>query len=125
MKKLLFTFSLAVLGLSCYAQIYTRIKYYDKFDDEVKSEQRKTLITKTDSTFVIEEKGKQPVAYYIIEGTTRGSKDEIVNLINNIYGYQESWCVVRYDKIDKYREAQHNYYLDQTEANYQKVQAYW
>ena len=62
MKKILFTLVFALYGIVCNAQLFKTIKYYDKFDDEVKVEQRKTLITKTDSsTFVIEEKGKQPI----------------------------------------------------------------
>lgn len=52
MKKHLFTLIFVLASLSCNAQIYKSIKYYDKFDDEIKTEQRKTLITKTDSTFI-------------------------------------------------------------------------
>ena len=120
MKKYLFTLLFAWIGIACNAQIYKTIKYYDKFDDEVKSEQHKTLITKTDSTFVIEEKGRIPITYYIlnpVEQGTRGSKDEIVNLINNVYGYEETWCVVRSDMMPKYREALQQMLVDYSEAN--------
>ena len=128
MKKYLFTLFLTLIGLSGYSQIYKSIKHYDKFDDVVKSEQRKTLITKTDSAFIVEEKGKAPVVYYILNsviGGTRGSKDDIVNLINNIYGYEETWCVVRNDMLKAYQEAQFNYILDPSKENMEKIQPFW
>ena len=128
MKKQLFTLIFVFAGLYCNAQIYKSIKYYDKFDDVLKTEQRKTLITKTDSTFIVEEKGKNPVVYYILNAVsqgTKGSKDEIVNLIDNVYGYEETWCVVRNDMMEKYREAQYNYYLDDSRTNLEKLQTYW
>ena len=109
MKKLFafLVFNFIVLGN--YAQvIYKKVVHYDKFDDVIKLEERKTLITQTDSTFIIEEKGKVPVIYYILnqskEGTL-GSKDEIVNLVNDVYGYQTTWCVVKYDQVEEYRNA--------------------
>lgn len=106
MKKVLTTlFFLLLFTLVTNAQIYTSISYYDKFDDVIKKEQRKTLIEKTDTTFIIEEKGKKPVVYYIlnqVEELTSGSKSNIVNLIGNVYGYQEGWCLVRYDLLDQY-----------------------
>lgn len=129
MKKILFTIVLAFTGIVCNAQLFKSIKYYDKFDDEVKLEQRKTLINKTDSsTFVIEEKGKLPVEYYIINPVkdgTRGSKDEPVNLVANVYGYEETWCVVRSDMLNDYLVAQRNYYEDSSKANMEKVMHFW
>lgn len=112
MKKVLTTlFFLHLFTLVSNAQIYTSVAYYDKFDDVIKKEQRKTLIEKTDSTFIIEEKGKAPVVYYIlnlVEEGTRGSKDNVVNLINNVYGYETAWCLIRYDLLDKYNEIYQN-----------------
>lgn len=128
MKKYLFTLFISLIGLSSSAQIYKSIKYFDKFDDVVKTDHRKTLITKTDSTFIVEEKGKNPIVYYILNVVfdgTKGSKDEIVNLINNVYGYQETWCVVRYDMLEKYREARYNYYVDDSKENMEKLQKFW
>ena len=129
MKKILFIIVFALTGIVCNAQLYKSIKYYDKFDDEVNVEQRKTLITKTDSsTFVIEEKGKQPVEYYIlnvVQDGTRGSKDEPVNLVANVYGYEETWCVVRSDMLNDYLEANSNYYLDASKSNLDKLQHFW
>ena len=105
MKKIILSTIYALISLSCNAQIYTSVKYLDKFDDAIKVEQRKSLISKTDSTFVIEEKGKKPVVYYIINSIssgTRGSKDDVVNLVGNVYGYEETWCVVRSDMYDNF-----------------------
>ena len=106
MKKVLTTlFFLHLFTLVSNAQIYTSVAYYDKFDDVIKKEQRKTLIEKTDTTITIEEKGKAPVVYYILEQEellTKGSKGNIVNLIDNVYGYQEGWRLVRYDLLDQY-----------------------
>ena len=128
MKKHLFTLIFVLASLSCNAQIYKSIKYYDKFDDEIKTEQRKTLITKTDSTFIIEEKGKNPIVYFILNAlsqATKGSKDEIVNLVNDVYGYEETWCVVRSDMLEKYREADHTCFLDDSKENIEKLQKFW
>ena len=128
MKKTILSLVFALTCLVCNAQLYKSIVYYDKFDDVVKTEQRKTLVQKTDTTFVIEEKGKQPVVYFIlnaVEQGTRGSKDEPVNLVANVYGYQETWCVVRYDKLKEYLDAYYNYILDSSEANQRKVGSYW
>lgn len=129
MKKYLLTLFLVLIGLSSNAQIFKSIKYYDKFDDEIKLDQRKTLITKTDSsTFVIEEKGKQPVEYYIlnvVQEGTKGSKDEPVNLVASVYGYEESWCVVRSDMLKDYLEASRAYSLDSSKSNMDKMMHFW
>ncbi|WP_155808462.1 hypothetical protein [Xylanibacter brevis] len=129
MKKYLLAFILVLAGLSSNAQIYKSIQYYDKFDDEIKLEHRKTLISKTDSsTFVIEEKGKKPVEYYILNSVadgTRGSKDEPVNLVASVYGYEESWCVVRSDMLNDYLEAARAYSLDSSKEKMDKLMHFW
>lgn len=105
--------------------LYKVINYYDKFDDELKVEQRKTLISKEDSsTFVIEEKGKEPVKYYIImpvEEKTMGLKDEPVNIVGRVYGYQEAWYIVRYDDLVEFVDAYGIYKQDPSEPNQSKV----
>ena len=129
MKKYLISFLFALIGLSSNAQIFRSVRYYDKFDDEIKLEQRKTLITQTDSsTFVIEEKGKEPVEYYILNPVPNGkigSKDEPANLVASVYGYEESWCVVREDMLNDYLEASRAYSLDSSKSNMDKLQHYW
>lgn len=128
MKKILLISLFGLIGVICNAQIYTNIQYYDKFDDALKTEQRKTLITKTDSTFVVEEKGKQPIVYYIlneVSAGTEGSKDDIVNLVGDVYGYQTSWCVVRSDLYKKYLDAYSKFLFDSSEENMKAVQPFW
>ena len=127
MKKLL-TLLFSLVALASYSQIFKTIEYYDKFDDSLKKEVRKTLITKTDSTFVIEEKGKAPVVYYIlndIPDENDGSKDNIVNLIGDVYGYQKSWCIVLPNEIEDYRKAFRDYVLERTDENKDKMKKYW
>lgn len=97
MRKI--TFLLLVLfAFSANAQIFNHKRVLDKFDDDVLSKRVKTLITKDDTSFTIEEKGGKPETYIVINFAnynSAGSKDSIVNLINNVYGYQECWCVVK------------------------------
>lgn len=127
MKKLV---ALVVFGLCTLygkAQLYTKISYYDKFDDVIKQEVRKTLITKTDSTIVIEEKGKDPVVYYIeniTEPLTKGTKDEPANLVANVYGYETTWLLVREDQLDDYYDV---FYRLSEEPDKRKSQllSYW
>ena len=105
MKKIISTIVLCITVLTTNAQLFTSIRHYDKFDDVVKEETHKTIITKTDSTFVIEEKGRTPKVYYIINYASylkMGDKDDIVNLTNNVYGYQEGWCVIKNVDKEKY-----------------------
>ena len=89
------------------AQIYTTVKYLDKFDDVVKEQTIKTIIEKTDTTFIIETKGKEPVEYVIVVNNilnSVGSEDETVNLFDNIYGYQESWFVMTRNDFNRWRD---------------------
>ncbi len=129
MKKYLITLVLALGALASNAQLYKSIEYYDKFDDVIKTEQRKTLITKTDSsTLIIEEKGKKPVEYYILNEVpdgTRGTKDEPVNLVANLYGYETTWCMIRYELLDEYLELHTNYLLNPTKTDIEKLKHYW
>lgn len=106
MKRIKLTFLLGLIGYVCNAQIYSRIMYCDKFDDVVKSENVKTLITQTDSTFIIEVKGREPVEYWIsskIKEASKGDKENIVDLTEkNVYGYEECWAVFEKKDKDKY-----------------------
>lgn len=130
MRKLISFIAFSCIALACSAQslLFNEINYYDKFDDVLKKETRKTLITKNDSTFVIEEKGKEPVKYYILNiiGTNcMGSKDNIVNLVGNVYGYQQTWCLVRYDMLTKYNESYNNYVNVSSEENMNELSKFW
>lgn len=95
MKKFLFLILTALVTVAADAQIFTYKVIRDKFDDVVSECEIKTLIAKNDTTFIIEEKGNEPVTYKILfEDESMGSKDNIVQLVGNVYGYQESWGVI-------------------------------
>lgn len=105
MKKILI-FVLCLLPLFSYGQVYSSIMYFDKFDDLTKEEKVKTLVTQTDSTFVIETKGRTPQIYYIVNYApynSMGSKEDVVNLTGNIYGYQDCWCIIKEEDVETYK----------------------
>lgn len=107
MKKFFIILILSFIPFFSNAQIYTSIKYLDKFDDEIKIENIKTIVEKTDSTFIVETKGKKPVEYVVFMNNISnsvGSDDETVNLFDNVYGYQESWYVMTRDDFNKWRD---------------------
>ena len=111
MKKFLIIILSLLFGFQLFGQsrIYSKIKYLDKFNDEIKIENIKTIVERTDSTFIVETKSKNPVIYYILNILDcAGDKDNIVNLVANVYGYQTCWCVVRSDMIDGYAETYFN-----------------
>lgn len=104
MKRIILLF-LMVIALSANAQIFTHKRVLDKFDDVILDKDQKTLIEKTDSTFIVEEKGKEPVTYVILnfaEYNSMGDKDNIVNLVENVYGYQECWSVILASDAEEY-----------------------
>lgn len=102
MKKVL-VLILGLIPFFGYGQIYSSTIYLDKYDDLVSEKNEKTLIEKTDSTFIIDTKGKTPKVYFILaKYDSVGDKDNIVNLIDDIYGYQESWYVIRNEDKDDY-----------------------
>ena len=95
MKKFLILILTTLLTVAADAQIFTYKVIRDKFDDVVSECEIKTLITKNDTTFIIEEKGNEPVTYKILfEHESMGSKDNIVQLVGNVYGYEESWGAI-------------------------------
>lgn len=108
MKKILFVLLFAIMAVGIDAQIYSRIEYRDKFDVNIKVENTKVLITKTDSTFTIEKRGFKPTTYYILNELsdyTIGDRNNIVDLTGtSAYGYQETWCVIRVEDIENYRK---------------------
>lgn len=108
MKRFLTILILSFITLFANAQIYTSVKYLDKFDDVVKEQTIKTIVQKTDSTFIVETKGKELVEYIIVMNNffnSAGSEDETVNLFDNIYGYQESWIVMTRDEHNKWLDS--------------------
>lgn len=109
MKKFLIIILSLLLECQLFGQsrIYSKIKYLDKFDDEVKIENIKTIVERTDSTFVVETKGKEPIEYVCVMNNifnSAGSDDETINLFDNVYGYQESWYVMTREDFNKWRD---------------------
>lgn len=83
------------------------------------------------SIIIVEEKGKDPVVYYIedvLESDIKGSKEDPVNLVADVYGYQTTWTVVREDQWEKYNEACLKYTLDTPENSdeiLKEISSYW
>ena len=95
MKKFLILILTTLVFAVADAQIFTQKEIRDKFNDVVSKREIKTLITKNDTAIIIEEKGKEPVTYKVLfEFDSNGSEDNIVRLVNNVYGYEKSWIVV-------------------------------
>lgn len=127
MKKIFTIILVCFAALSVNAQLFTKIRYYDKFDDIVKEETHKTLVTKTDSTFIIEEKGREPKVYYILNEApygTSGDKDNVVNLINNVYGYQTTWCVIKNEDKERYF-IDYNKIIESKNRDFKLLSKYW
>lgn len=103
MKKFLILILTTLVFAVADAQIFTHKMILDKFDDVVSKREIKTLITKNDTAIIIEEKGKEPVTYKVLfEFDSKGSEDNIVRLVDNVYGYQEDWWVILEKDIKDY-----------------------
>ena len=89
MKKFLILILTTLVFAVADAQIFTQKEIRDKFNDIISKREIKTLITKNDTAIIIEEKGKEPVTYKVLfEFDSEGSKDNIVQLVGNVYGCQ-------------------------------------
>ena len=103
MKKFLILILTTLVFAVADAQIFTQKEIRDKFNDVVSKREIKTLITKNDTAIIIEEKGKKSVTFKILnEIGFNGNKDNIVQLIGNVYGYEEYWCVILEKDIKDY-----------------------
>ena len=117
MKKILLCFLFSFVCIISNAQIYNTIEYLDKFDDVIKQENVKTLVTETDSTFIFETKGRKPKIYYILKIDENGfigdaNENNHERIINNVFGYQERYLVsdIPYNKfiiLDKNEQRKH------------------
>lgn len=117
---------------SANAQVFNHIEKMDKFDDVVYSKTAKSLISFNDSIIVIEEKGKPAMQYDIInyaDYNSMGSKGEIVNLVGNVYGYQDCWCVIKHEDAEAYGKIVSKYILEAFEnegnASTDELGKYW
>ena len=103
MKKFLILILTTLVFAVADAQIFTQKQIRDKFDDVVSKREIKTLITKNDTAIIIEEKGKKSVTFKILnEIGFNGNKDNIVQLVGNVYGYEECWCVILEKDVKDY-----------------------
>lgn len=103
MKKFLILILTTLVFAVADAQIFTQKTIRDKFDDVVSKREIKTLITKNDTAIIIEEKGKKSVTYLILsEIKSMGSKDNIVQLVGNVYGYEKQWVVILEKDVKDY-----------------------
>ena len=103
MKKFLILFLTTLVFTVADAQIFTHKMILDKFDDVVSECEIKTLITKNDTAIIIEEKGKKSVTFKILNVVGfNGSKDNIVQLVGNDYGYEECWYVILEKDVKDY-----------------------
>lgn len=103
MKKFLILILTTLVFAVADAQIFTQKTIRNKFDDVVSKREIKTLITKNDTAIIIEEKGKEPVTFKILNVIGfDGSKDNIVQLVGNVYGYEERWCVILEKDVKDY-----------------------
>lgn len=110
MKKFITTSLIAFWALAMSAQgIYTRVKKYDKFDDVIYEKTIKTLVTKTYDKIIFETKGSKPVEYYYFDSRLFaahiGSRDSLVNLVNDIYGYEDRYNVFPTDTMEVVRNS--------------------
>lgn len=108
MKKLIFSICFVLTSIVVNAQgIYTKVTKYDKFDDVEWEKTIKTLITKTDTTFVIETKGSKPKTYRYIDSpffsTHEGSRDSLSNIVADVWGYESQYTVITEETIEEVR----------------------
>lgn len=106
MRKIL-TAILVVITMSINAQIFTQKTVIDKFDDVEFTKELKSIIDKSDSTIVLEEKGGNKAIFVILnplEINCAGRADSIVNIVGNVYGYQECWSTVLAEDASEYMQ---------------------
>lgn len=126
MKRVFIIFTLLLsIALKADSQIYTSKCVMDKFDDVLLAKELKTIITQTDSTFIIEEKGNTPTEYIILTSCVSfGSANNIVNLVDNIYGYDEGWIIALKKDITKKYIAVHRVVTTQYTHTYEN-ELFW
>lgn len=126
MKKLLLSLLFLISALSVSAQIFDTLEKRDKFDDVLKREDIKTLISIGDTVITIETKGRKAQDYIIINEApynSMGDEDNIVNLINDVWGYQKCWTVVSAEDINLYRSDYRKVMKD--ELPMETMKKYW
>lgn len=126
MKRVFIVFTLLLsIVLKVDAQIYTYKCVLDKFNDVLLEKDLKTLVTQTDSMFIIEEKGSVPIEYIVLTSSySNGSSSNIVNLVDDVYGYEEGWIIALKKDITKKYIALHRVVTTQYSHEY-KNELFW
>lgn len=89
MKKIItLVILLTITSLSYGQSIYNTIIKVDKFHDIIHSVEKKTIISLTDTVITIETKGQLPYYYIVEDMIAIGSKEEPVNLVDDLWGYE-------------------------------------
>lgn len=128
MKKILFLLVFSCISFLAYSQIYKRVCFLDRNDNILKRGEYITKIYQTDTTFIIDDKKEGTTIYYIldrVQNITIGNRNYVVDLGNNVLGYQEGWCVVKYDKLPEYNELYKKYMSGSYEVTVRNLQKYW
>ena len=106
MKILSFLFCIMLSVTANAQQVFSHITKLDKFDDTVWTRDSKTIITRTDSTIVIETKGKEPEVYWYVDyplvSDHSGSKDKLENLVDDIWGFEDTYWVVNFKERETF-----------------------
>ena len=109
MKKVVILTLLALLSMATNAQgIYTKVTKYDKFDDVEWEKNIKTLISKNDSTIVIETKGSKPEEYRYKDifpfAEHDGNRNKLVNIVADVWGYESQYIVFSEKNIEDFKK---------------------
>lgn len=107
MRKVAIITLLALLSMVVNAQgIYTKVTKYDKFDDVEWEKNIKTLISKSDSTIVIETKGSKPEEYRYKDifpfAEHDGNRNKLVNIVADVWGYESQYIVFSEKNIEEF-----------------------
>lgn len=106
MKKII---SIMILFIGCivcgYGKVFDEVSVLDKFDDVIRERRVKVLVSCTDSSFVVEEKGKTAEEYIVIckdpDGCL-GSRDNVVELVDGVYGFQFAYLAFKVSDAAKF-----------------------
>lgn len=107
MQRLIITFPLLLLCITVNAQTFANKLVIDMSDNVILSDNIESVVIHDveKGMITIEENGRQPQVFRIIrwcDYSSSGDEENIVNLVDNIYGYQNTWCAVKESDYDAY-----------------------
>lgn len=100
MKKTVFILLVALsFAALAQAEVYKSKMVVDHYGDVVSYSECRAIVKETDSTFVIDEKGKELVVYQKVTLlSTDGSREKLDDLTGkSVYGYQSNYLVIAPD----------------------------